>query len=108
MSAPVIPQAPSVAQLEEIVGKLELIEDERVVPKKGRVRVLVSLPHLAEYGHETTRELVYGCTFPVRIGDAVICPPTPLFPSEFTGVVVSMDASGYSGPIKYLVRRADS
>lgn len=72
------------------------------------ITVMLNLPHLAKYGRPTTVELVYGCTFPVAVGDAVLCPPTPRGePTWTTGVVVALDGRGYKGPVKY-VRKINS
>lgn len=93
-------------EFDEIVGRLEVLNEEDVKPKRRRVIVVAHLPHLKEYGHEPTRELVYGCTFAVAEGDRVLCPPTPLRPKPFEALVVSLDASGhpYKGPVKNLLR----
>lgn len=73
-------------------------------PRSDRIRVLVNLPHLEKYGHEPTVELVYGCQFEVSIGDAVKCPPTPLYGKWSTGIVIALDGKGYRGPVKQVKR----
>lgn len=87
----------------ETITKTEAVQ--KAVPEKGRITVLVTFPHLAKYGHETTRELVYGCRFEVAVGDLVKCPPTRLYSRWTTGMVVALDGKGYRGPVKQ-VRRA--
>ena len=86
---------------------LEMIEVE---PKDDRVVVLVDMPHVAQWGRETTMELVYRAPFEVAVGDAVVCPPAPLSRGEeFTGVIVSLDARThpYQGSVKNLVRKVN-
>jgi len=88
----------------EAIG-LEQIEVE---PKDDRVVVLVDMPHVAQWGRETTMELVYRAPFEVAVGDAVVCPPSPLSQGqEFTGVVVSLDARAhpYKGPVRDVLRK---
>lgn len=76
------------------------------LPEDARITVLLELPHLANYGRETTVELVYGCTFLVAVGDVVLCPPTPRGPSTWTaGVVTALDGKGYAGPVKYVRKK---
>lgn len=87
---------------EEIVGAMELdVVEERTVPKNNRITVLVDLPHVVHYGMESsTLELVYACNFPVRRGDAVLCPPTPRYDQWSTGMVIALDGGRYKGPVK--------
>jgi len=88
---------------DEIVASLGLTApDERTRPEHDRITVLLDLPHLRRYGHEPTRELVYGCSFPVKVGDLVSCPPTPLHRAWTTGVVVALTGNGYKGRVKYV------
>lgn len=80
--------------------------DEREVPQKNRITVLVNMEHVAKYGHtETMRELVYGCNFAVKKGDEVLCPPSPLYGGWRTGVVVRLDSNGYRGPVKNVKKK---
>lgn len=51
-------------------------------------------------------ECTYGCRFPVEPGDSVLCPPSRLSPQPFVGIVMATDASNYTGPLKYLLRKA--
>lgn len=94
--------------IDKAIGELEVLLEEDLKPQRQRVVVLAQLDHLKDYGHNPTRELVYGCSFPVSEGDAVICPRTPLYQHEFVGVVISLDASThpYKGPVKNLLRKA--
>jgi hypothetical protein len=85
-----------------IVGCLSFTIDERAVPEKNRISVLLDLPHLEKYGHQRTRELVYGCNFPVAVGDQVLCPPTPLCSKWTTGVVTGLDGGQYRGRVKHV------
>lgn len=65
------------------------------------IEVRVEMPHTQHYGHEgSVRYLTYGCGFPVRIGDTVMCPPTRLWPKWSEGIVVSIGTSTYAGPVK--------
>lgn len=95
---------------------LDQIEDaanagvmEVVKPKKGqRVIVEVYLPHVAEYGHDPSRGLVYGWPGgPLCVGDLVLCPGTSFQPGGWTGIVTSLDASGhpYKGQVRMLLGR---
>ena len=89
-------------EFDSIVGSLTIV-DERESPENNRITVMVDMPHVRKYGHrETTRELVYGCSFPVKKGDTVLCPPTPRNKKWSTGVVVSLDGRGYKGRVKYV------
>lgn len=73
------------------------------MPKKNRITVMLDLPHLKKYGRNPTRELVYGCTFKVAIGDLVSCPPTPRGKNKWTtGMVVALDGGHYKGPVKFV------
>jgi hypothetical protein len=69
-------------------------------PDKDRITVLLDLPHLKQYGYDPTRELVYGCTFAVSVGDLVSCPPTPRHGRWTTGIVVALDGGHYRGRVK--------
>ena len=62
-----------------------------------RIIVLVELPQI-----DDSRELAYGCKFPVSIGDAVLCPPMPLWPKWQAGIVTGFGSNGYDGPVKYV------
>lgn len=73
------------------------------MPKKHRITVMLDLPHLKKYGREPTRELVYGCSFKVAVGDLVSCPPTPRGKNKWTtGIVVALDGGHYRGPVKFV------
>lgn len=86
-----------------IIGCMALtVVDERTVPERNRITVLLDLPHLEKYGHQRTRELVYGCNFPVAVGDQVLCPPTPLCSKWTTGVVTALDGGQYRGRVKHV------
>lgn len=86
-----------------IVGCMTLtVVDERTVPEKNRISVLLDLPHLEKYGHQRTHELVYGCNFAVVVGDQVLCPPTPLYSKWTTGVVTALDGGRFRGRVKHV------
>lgn len=94
------------SQFEEITKNVSISSpDNREKPAEDRIVVLINFPHLEKYGHESTRELVYGCSFSVKVGDLVSCPPTRLHPKRTNGVVISLGNNGYKGPVKY-VRKA--
>lgn len=104
MNAPAEPQLNVDQHFTEIMeGVFSTEEAVETLPEDGRIRVMVDMSHLQRYGHETTRELVYGCSFPVKVGDAVLCPPPPRGDGTWpTGVVVALDGNGYKGPVKYV------
>lgn len=87
------------SQFEDIVQNF-MVLDERTAPEDGRITVLLDLPHLKDYGRPTTVTLVYGCQFPVAVGDLVRCPPTPRYSKWTTGQVVALDGGQYRGPVK--------
>lgn len=94
------------SRFEEITRGVNLVSpSEKERPADDRIVVLIEFPHVGKFGHETTRELVYGCSFPVEVGDLVSCPPTRLHPKRTTGVVTALGSNGYRGPVKY-VRKA--
>lgn len=96
-------------QFDAVAGTLEIVEtDLRIKPKHDRITVMLDLPHLKRYGHQTTRELTYGCSFPVQVGDVVRCPPTPLYGHWTTGVVTALEANGYRGRVKYVRKIKES
>lgn len=76
--------------------------DLRTSPEDDRVTILLVLPHLADFDRDPTVELVYGCKFPVGLGDLVLCPPTPMTDHWTPGVVVSLLGKHYSGRVKYV------
>lgn len=79
-----------------------MVED-LIQMKDRRITVMLHLPYLADYGMPTTIEPVYGCSFSVVVGDAVLCPPTPRGDGSWNvGVVVALDGRGYDGPVKYV------
>lgn len=86
-------------QFEDIVENFTVL-DERTRPENDRITVLLELPHLKDYGRDPVVQLVYGCRFPVQVGDLVRCPPTPLYSKWTTGQVVSLDGGQYRGPVK--------
>lgn len=91
------------SEFNRIVGSMTLtVIDERTRPENDRITVLLDLPHLKKYGRESTRELVYGCSFPVAVGDQVRCPPTPLYSKWTTGVVTALSGRQYRGRVKYV------
>ncbi len=81
---------------------LELIDLEALT-NDCRVVVLIKHPKMPQ-AYEST----YGCRFDVAEGDMVLCPPAPLWPEPFVGMVVGIDGSDYRGPIKYLIRKVDA
>lgn len=104
MSALAEPQLNVDQHFTEIMeGVFSTEEAVETLPEDGRIRVMVDMSHLQRYGRETTVELVYGCSFPVKVGDAVLCPPAPRGDGNWmTGVVVALDGNGYKGPVKYV------
>jgi len=93
----------------EITTGLLVDEMEAGLVSDRRITVMLHLPYLADYGMPTTIEPVYGCTFPVAVGDMVSCPPTPRGDGTWnTGVVVALDGRGYNGPVKYVRKISDS
>src|SRR4051794_37274845 len=96
-AAPVVPLRPTSPdpetdkQFEEIARNFTVIDLETArLPDNNRISVMLDLPHLKQYGHESTRELVYGCNFAVAVGDLVSCPPTPHNSVWTTGMVVAL------------------
>jgi hypothetical protein len=77
-------------------GELEIVGGDL----DQRVTVLIHHPKMPQ-----SSEVTYGCKFEVAVGDAVLCPPSPLWPEPFTGIVTALTGGTYSGPIKYLIRR---
>lgn len=101
--APTAPASEVDRQFEEIAKNFTVIDlDKASMPEKNRITVLLDLPHLRRYGHQPTRELVYGCNFAVAVGDLVSCPPTPLNNTWTTGVVTALNGGGYRGRVKYV------
>jgi hypothetical protein len=100
---PAVPDAETDKQFEEIAKNFTVIElSTAKVPEKNRITVLLDLPQLAQFGRETTLELVYGCNFAVAVGELVSCPPTPYKASWTTGVVVALDGGHYRGRVKHV------
>lgn len=85
---------PSVEELEAMLGQETQEHTER------RITVLITLA--GRSGEPRTRELTYGCTFPVSVGDAVDCPPTPYTSTWTAGMVVSLQGAGWRGRVKYV------
>ena len=74
------------------------LTDPEDAPKPDqRIVVLVEIPQAG-----TSAELTYGCRFAVSVGDAVRCPPMPLWPGWQTGIVTRLGDKGYTGPVKYV------
>lgn len=74
------------------------LTDPEDAPKPDqRIVVLVEIPQAG-----TSAELTYGCRFAVSVGDAVRCPPMPLWPDWQTGIVTMVGDNGYTGPVKYV------
>lgn len=91
----------------EITTQLMVEQLEEKI-KDRRITVMLHLPYLKDYGMPTTIEPVYGCKFPVKVGDSVLCPPTPRGDGSWNvGMVIALDGKGYDGPVKY-VRPIDS
>jgi hypothetical protein len=79
----------------------EMSLEELLREPDPRVMVVIQHPNMPE-----PFESVYGCTFEVAVGDAVLCPPAPLWPEPFIGIVTSLQDNGaWTGPVKYLIRR---
>ena len=88
-------------QFDEIVKNLTIL-DERSKPDDGRITVLLNLPHLKSFGIDPVVTLVYGCNFPVAVGDLVRCPPTPRYGKWTTGQVIALNGGSYKGPVKFV------
>lgn len=105
-AAPVMPAAPEAeidSQFAEIAKNFTVVDlSIAQMPDKNRITVLLELPHLKKFGRNPTRELVYGCTFEVALGDIVSCPPTPHYGKWTTGIVVALNGDGYRGRVKYV------
>lgn len=71
-------------------------------PKRRFISVLVVMPHVARYGQRKVMTLTYGCTFDVKVGDSVWCPPTKVNKNWTRGSVKALDPTGYAGPVKYV------
>lgn len=94
------------ADIDEIIRRI-LAADPEPIPAR-RVLVEAYLPHVKKYGHNPTLRMVYMWRGgKLALGDLVLCPPTPLRNSAFTGVIVSLDASNhpYKGPAKHIIKR---
>lgn len=74
-----------------------LTDVEEASKPEHRIVVLVEIPQAG-----TSAELTYGCRFTVAVGDAVRCPPMPLWPDWQTGIVTRLGDNGYTGPVKYV------
>lgn len=79
-------------------------EPKKTNPQRQFIVVEVEMPHVGHYGHRTRMRLTYGCTFAVKPGDAVRCPPTRLNDAWTTGVVIAMGTQGYRGKVKYVAK----
>lgn len=78
-------------------------EQAEARPERSLITVEVDMPHLSRYGRPTTQTLTYGATFPVALGQIVLCPPTRLNPTWTRGRVVALDsADEYAGRLKYV------
>jgi hypothetical protein len=95
-----------------VAGFLELIEQqENALAPRSRVVVQAYLPHVTQYNKhfDPLRDLVYRWRGgePLAVGDLVLCPKTPLGPSDFVAIVVSLDASNhpYKGPVRSIIRK---
>lgn len=85
-------------QFLELTAVLEVQEQE-----DDRITVALDLPYMEKYGRNPHVELVYGCGFPVGVGDRVLCPPTPRGDgSWWVGTVVALNGGDYRGPVKYV------
>ena len=104
MSAQAEPRLDVDQHFNDIVEGFDLIgQTVETIPEDGRITDMVEMSHLQRYGRETTRELVYGCTFPVKLGDEVLCPPAPRGDGKWAvGVVVALDGKGYKGPVRHV------
>ena len=87
---------------------LTLTEQQVAAPTRGGkpattlITVRVTMPHVKKYGKPPTMSLTYACSFPVVVGDRVLCPPTRLNPKWTQGVVIGLKANGYRGPVKFV------
>ena len=78
-------------------------ELEQSLVSERRITVMLHLPYLKDYDMPEIIYPVYGCTFFVKQGDKVLCPPTPRGDGSWvTGIVVSLEGNGYDGPVKYV------
>lgn len=64
------------------------------------------MPHVEKYGHEKTMQLTYGCNFAneLRTGDRVLVPPSRGSKKWLVGKVVSLQSTGYQGPVRYVAK----
>jgi len=94
---------PSAKELESRYVEL----DPRPEVRPRRVSVLVHMPHVGRWRHETTKVLCY--RWPggkLAVGDTVELPPMPYDPKPHYGLVVHLKGvAGYSGDVKDIVRR---
>lgn len=78
-------------------------EGEPQPEDNDRIIVMLNLPYLEDYGMPTIIYPTYGCTFPVAIGDQVLCPPTPRGDGSWNvGIVTALNGGDYKGPVKYV------
>ncbi|MFF2053687.1 hypothetical protein ACFVU2_18940 [Leifsonia sp. NPDC058194] len=76
--------------------------DRRGKPATTFITVRVTMPHVQKYGKNPTMLLAYACSFAVKVGDPVLCPPTRLNPKWTRGIVTQLTAGSYRGPVKYV------
>jgi hypothetical protein len=94
----------------DIDATLALMEQQLIEPDPdSRIIVQAYLPHMADYGMDPMRDLVYvnGTGEQLAVGDLVLCPPTPKRSTTFEAIVVSLDGSQhpYKGPCKSIIRK---
>ena len=75
-------------------------------PTRAFITVEVTMPHVGKYGHEETMQLTYGCNFAneLRTGDRVLVPPSAKAKKWLIGKVVSLESTGYEGPVRYVAK----
>lgn len=87
------------------VGMLEQLFD---LTPDSRVIVQAYLPHVKKYGRDPNYELVYRWKGgPLKVGDLVLCPKTPMGPGPFKAIVVSLNGNehSYTGPVKSIIKK---
>jgi hypothetical protein len=101
LDAPSKPQLDIDQQFNDLTANLMFAQQEE--ENNDRITVMLHLPYLKDYGMPEIIYPVYGCTFPVAIGDQVLCPPTPRGDGSWNvGIVTALNGGDYKGPVKYV------
>lgn len=85
---------------DQSAGQLEVVDLVELTGMEQRVMVMIQHPKMP-----APFESCYGVRFEVQAGDSVLCPPAPLWPEPFVGIVTGFGDGGYKGPVKYLIRK---